>query len=643
MDIYKEDPIDQLLEDIERRHQQARFDVFQEQNREELTEEEQKSSMQPKSREIFHIKQFLERTQAQCSTLVNFTLQELSHLKKLVSPYVTLGRNCGIGLKSRIFVALFAFANNQTYPEMQVSLGLKHSTISIIVSQCIRSYFPIWAHNFIQSCQSAKYFRRTQDTFQNFPWCVGAVDTTTIAFLRPQSKQEQSMSWDAKNHVNGRKLEVLVDPSGQAIYANANFLAATHDKRIFDESGIIQFITQEGKAGTCNVLGVIADKGYQGIKQVSPASVLMAKGSTPQIIEYNKSVAADRQIVERWNCRFKMSWGMMHDVYRGDRSKLPIIIMGLTALTNYHIQLHPLNNDDDPMDDKPKDEEAKKINDQPKTSPSPIQPQIKSITPTTPTPVPPSNAPQSQNTPKCSGIQNQGSTCHLNAAIQLLFSIPEAREVIEASAIHQLTPSLQLHQVFSTLKRNSGAASTKELTDVLGDEWLHERSIDESLFELMDKINENRQNYSAENSFAELFWIALPNGEKLRNIVYLPFHGSIIDAMKRFITAPGEKIRFSSLISILCARGPQSSDVYHFAHELDLSEISDGPNPYKLVGVVGYAHHHLIYLKCVDDQWYILNDEKCETCSTEQVLELQGGKEWVAALLLYAAPGYKVL
>ena len=633
--IPKEEPLNPLVEEILNSRKKAKFAAYEESQREEVTEDEQKQEREPKG-EVFHIKGFLSRINTDCRTLVNFSLEELSYLKSLVKPHISLGRNSGIGLKSRIFIALFSFATNQTYPEMQTSLGVKHSTISIIVAQCINNFFRTWAYNFIQCFRSPTYSPQTEVKFQNFPWCIGAVDTTTIAFLKPQSKAEQAASWDAKNHVNGLKLEVLVDPSGQASYANANFLAATHDKRIFDESGIIQFITQQGKSGTCNVLPVIADKGYQGIKQVSSGSVHMLKGSTPDNIKYNHAVAQDRQIVERWNCRFKMSWGMMHEKYRGDRRRLPAIVIGLTALTNYLIQLHPLNRDDDPSPDNGFEQSTSTCTQPINTDDSHSEPAVKYL-----------------------GIRNQGSTCHLNCTLQFLFAIPEARKIISESAQHQLQPSLEIHKIFcSLLDVQSGIIpSTKDLTDLLGDKWLHERSIEESLFELIDLINENRSQYSSDNPFADLFGVKLPNNEIIKNIVYLPYNGSIINAMKRYITTQDEKLELSTLLPVLCARPPNTPNVkYPFSIDLDLSTISNTPGPYTLVCAVAYASHHLIYFKKVEDQWYILNDSTCRTCTEEQVLALQGGNEdeckvlwetlrgkWIAALLVYAKPQYRII
>ena len=72
--------------------------------------------------------------------------------------------------------------------------------------------------------------------FKNYPDAVGAVDSSTIPFYRPQIKEDQKKSWDAKNHQNGIKLQALVNPAGKAIHICTNYLGTAHDKKVFDLS-----------------------------------------------------------------------------------------------------------------------------------------------------------------------------------------------------------------------------------------------------------------------------------------------------------------------------------------------------------------------------------------------------------------------
>ena len=89
-----------------------------------------------------------------------------------------------------------------------------------------------------------------------------------------------------------------------------------------------------------------------------------------------------------------MSWGILSDGFRGEKSTLQTIILGLTALTNYLIYQHHLTSDDAPdlLEVSVEDEEDNN--------------QIITIS-------------------NIVGIHNHGFTCHLNSVLQVLISIPE--------------------------------------------------------------------------------------------------------------------------------------------------------------------------------------------------------------------------
>ena len=185
-----------LANAIEERRKRALIQVKKEISNEDLPEEDFMSQT-PVEPPKFHIKSYLERVNTTLERIINFDKNQLSYLKKLIiNAYGRKKRNLGIGTKSRIFIALFAFATNQTYPEMSASLGIRHSTIGEIVAECTLRYFPVWAKAFMLCFQQNTFTQHDQKVrFQHFPWCVGAVDTTTIAFLRPTDKQEQRLSF----------------------------------------------------------------------------------------------------------------------------------------------------------------------------------------------------------------------------------------------------------------------------------------------------------------------------------------------------------------------------------------------------------------------------------------------------------------
>lgn len=650
MEEYKPDPLETEILEKRKRIEEA---FRKECEEEELTENEEKAiqektfHIKPK---LFSIGTYLKGKNVDITVLCNFTKKELGILKGYLVPEIKITKHARIGLKSRIFIALFAFTTNDTYKEMQAHLSIPDSTISDIVKECIKEYFPIWRKAFIPSEAGKTYAMIKQEgeqkkQFDNFPWCIGAVDTTTIEFLKPKDEEERRKSWDAKNKINGRKLEALVAPDGQALYANAQYLGAVHDKRIFDESGIKDFITQTIGMNS-SVFPVMADKGYTGIRTGNANHEVMKKNEKkdPQKRAYNKNMAHDRQIVERWNCRFKINWAMMGQRYRGNRKYLEDIIMGITALTNFYNKIHPL-------DDETNESKEKKSTDSKNThKDSPSNQDVKKES----TQIVKKESPQivkktSKNgltrTQSECGIYNQGSTCHLNVTLQLLYSIPETKQAIIEIAKKGISPIKEMFDVFSILDKKQNPATTTSLTAKLGNEWTNERSLDDSVLDLLNIIisNANKINQS---DVKQLFKIILPSGEEKIMQVYYTKANSVINLFKLLIHKDEESIYFSKYIVLLC--GPEANKI-QFDFELDLSNISSTDTHYYLSAVIAYNNHHLVYFKKKNQNWYYINDENCYIVNEEIIIGLQGGsskehkemlkllnRDWKANLLLYS-------
>jgi hypothetical protein len=56
----------------------------------------------------------------------------------------------------------------------------------------------------------------------------------------------------------------------------------------------------------------------------------------------NRILSRDRIIVENFFGRWKTSFGICHEVYRGEIKLLGTIIRITIAITNWHIRQHPL-------------------------------------------------------------------------------------------------------------------------------------------------------------------------------------------------------------------------------------------------------------------------------------------------------------
>ena len=133
-----------------------------------------------------------------------------------------------------------------------------------------------------------------------------------------------------------------------------------------------------------------------------------------------------------------MSWGILSNGFRGEKSNLQTIVLGLTALTNYQIDQHPLTSDD---------------------APDPIEASIDNGG---------KDAHEEGNSTIVSntaiiGIRNQGLTCHLNSVLQVLVSIPEFVNVVHQNANDNCRLIKAINQVFEQIhmKTNEDAHPTE--------------------------------------------------------------------------------------------------------------------------------------------------------------------------------------
>ena len=232
---YKDDPVAYLenkrLKRIQEAQQNALINVDE--------------GNEPESDEIlkdsFNQEVFLKKhPNGSCETFTNFNDDELQTLTEIIETNLPKkrGKKSQIDIKSSLFLALMYCSSYITYEEFSAIVSVKISTLQRVVKRVTVHYFPILINKFIP-----KSVPSTRRQFINFPDAVGAVDSTTIPFYCPTDKEEKKASWDAKNHCNGLKVQCLVNADGICIHCFAQYHAGTHDKKIFDLSGVTQFVT----------------------------------------------------------------------------------------------------------------------------------------------------------------------------------------------------------------------------------------------------------------------------------------------------------------------------------------------------------------------------------------------------------------
>ena len=255
-------------------------------------------SASPNSKAIFCLNTFMkDHKEAKFENLTNFSSEELDELVKIVEENRgsgRRGRRSQVSLKGCLFLALAYFTTYVPLETLSGIVGVKVPTLERIIDRVVFEFFPVFIKKFIPVD-----IPRSKVLFINYPDAVGAVDSTTIRTYRPQKFEKQKATWDAKNKVNGVKLQALVNPEGRAIHISTKFLGGTHDKKCFDISEVTKFVTV--KRGISDViLPILADRGYVGIEKYHTSAIVQQRGNSKETIERNAFIAKDRQIVERF-------------------------------------------------------------------------------------------------------------------------------------------------------------------------------------------------------------------------------------------------------------------------------------------------------------------------------------------------------
>ena len=92
---------------------------------------------------------------------------------------------------------------------------------------------------------------------------------------------------------------------------------------------------------------ILADSGYTGIQNTFPEALISKKKPKRSTLSnddkrFNRHLSHDRIIVENYFARLKVKFGILDCKFRSEIRILKDLIPILVALTNYHVDIHPL-------------------------------------------------------------------------------------------------------------------------------------------------------------------------------------------------------------------------------------------------------------------------------------------------------------
>lgn len=279
------------------------------------------------------------------------------------------------------------------------------------------------------------------------------------------------------------------------------------------------------------------------------------------------------------------------------------------------------------------------------------------------------------------GIHNLGTTCHIESAIQVLFTIKPLVKAISELEIKR-SPIKELFDIFSAMQahidnhfQSTDVISPMMFISALGRRWFNQQDCDDTFIHIANAIS-TEFSHGTRNIMNDLFhiktsWIVNSIDESGKEIAVKqnknPFTQSAMirsnDVMESLTAEKSKLVSLSTSQIFVISIQRQADDKkfkpymkrYQFPVQLDLSEISDGPyKKYDLFAIIAYSEHHFITFQKIDLQWYTIDDENVYEFNHELIPCLFDGEEqnalwectdsrkWIAKLLFYKEEHFEI-
>ncbi|ETW06322.1 hypothetical protein H310_02606 [Aphanomyces invadans] len=302
-------------------------------------------------------------------TFCNFTPPEFDTLWGMVECALNARFNDGRGRKSTttprdaLFVTFVVLKYYQTWEKHAMDFRMKAPTLEKMVLKVIDTVQPV-LYDRLVTMPSMSQLRESNKLFRNFPYAKYATDVKFQPSHRPTGRfGEQKYYYSGKHKLYGLKLEASVSPEGfladmslfspgsvsdvtifrDRMDVHAAALAKTDTERSINDNG-------ELFAAYPDHWAVLVDMGYTGLTSVARAvypKKRPANGSLDRHdLDRNAAVSSDRVVVENFFGRVCLLWKISYSTFVWG-TKVYDAIQRLTfALTNFHVSLLPLRQDD---------------------------------------------------------------------------------------------------------------------------------------------------------------------------------------------------------------------------------------------------------------------------------------------------------
>ena len=300
----------------------------------------------------------LDGDDARCHIITGFTCEQFLELfeacEQSIPVTIGRGRRSRMGKHDRLLLVLCYLKHYETKQKLKETFLISKSQIHRNLDSTVRAIMPVLYEKYVHDIND---LIAPDEELDLFPEARFVMDTTIQQIWTPiGTYEERKRYYSGKHQLYGLKTQTLHNRRGFILHYISGIPGATHDLTIARQNiedikpylarpiGAFAPLAVEGEDE--EQWAVIADSGYQGLGRVIRAIVPHKKAPggnlTREQRDFNRRLASQRVICERWYGRLKTLFRITSTKYRNNRDDYPTYFALCAALTNYALITNPL-------------------------------------------------------------------------------------------------------------------------------------------------------------------------------------------------------------------------------------------------------------------------------------------------------------
>lgn len=281
-----------------------------------------------------------------CFTLTGYTCEQFLGIYELCEDDIPInfgrGRRSQLGRHDRLLMVLCYLKHYETKDKLALTFGVSKTQVHRNLAATIFAITPVIYQRYVVNVGEVIEPDEVPDDLPRSPFVMDA--TLQEIWTPTGTYNERKRYYSGKHQRYGLKTQTLHNRRGFVLHCVPGIPGATHDLTIIRHNidEIRDYLDDSGDEPD----SILVDSGYKGLERLVPTVGPFKKPPrgdlTAEQRAFNRMLAGQRIVCERWYGRLKTRHRIMAAKYRCDRDSYEVYFKLCAALTNYTLLYNPL-------------------------------------------------------------------------------------------------------------------------------------------------------------------------------------------------------------------------------------------------------------------------------------------------------------